>query len=120
MSGIGNDGKDEYTFKKLHDSHNNKQWSWDMSFALEKARLQKYIEGIAITPLFLVPNRDKSKDWTKKIYTQEEKICKFTDNACNIIAKIRKMYTKMVQKEFLSVKASKNWIFKNLQNHFKT
>lgn len=43
----------------------------------------------------------------EKIYAQEEKIYKFQDNAYKAVAKIGKMYTYIVQKEFFSVKASR-------------
>lgn len=50
----------------------------------------------------------------KKIYAWEEKICEFQNNAYKAIAKIGKMYTNIVQKEFFLVKALKEWTFKDL------
>ena len=45
----------------------------------------------------------------KKIYAQEEKICEFQDNARKSVAKIGKVCTDKIQKEFLLVKASRKW-----------
>ena len=56
----------------------------------------------------------------EKISTRDEKICEFEDNARKAIAKIGKMYTETVQKEFLSVKASMDWTPKNLWDYLKT
>ncbi len=50
----------------------------------------------------------------KKIYAQEEKIYQFQDNGRKAVFKIGKMYTDTVQKEFLSVKASREWTPKEL------
>ena len=91
-----------------------------MSFALEEARLWRHIEGTAIPPPPLMPKGDDSKDWIEKIYARDEKICEFQDNARKVIAKIGKMYTEIVQKEFLSIKASRKWIAKELWDHLKT
>lgn len=63
---------------------------------------------MAVAPPPLTAKKDDSKDQIEKIYAWEEKICEFQNNAHNIIAKIGKMYTKTVQKEFFSVKASKD------------
>lgn len=78
-----------------------------MSFALEKARVWRYIEKTAVTSSLLKTKKDNSKDWMEKIYTWEKKICKFQDNGCKVIAKIRKMCTSTIQKKFLLVKALK-------------
>ncbi len=55
----------------------------------------------------------------EKIYARDKKICEFQDNARKAVAKIGKMCTDTVQKEFLSVKASKEWIPKNFREHLK-
>ena len=120
MAGTGNGSKDEYTFKKLQGSHNYKQWTRDMSFALEEARLWRHVEGTAIAPPPLMPKGDDSEDRMERIYARDEKICEFQDNARKAIAKIGKMCTETVQKEFLSVKASREWTPKELWNHLKT
>ena len=120
MAGVGNDSKDEYTFKKLQGSHNYKQWTRDMSFALEEARLWRHVEGTAIPPPPLMPKGDNSEDRMERIYARDEKICEFQDNARKAIAKIGKMCTETVQKEFLSVKASREWTPKKLWDHQKT
>ena len=96
MFGTGNGNRHEYTFKKLQGSHNYKQWTRDMSFALEEARLWKYVEGTAVAPPLLKPKKDDSEDQMKKRYAREEKICKFQNNACKTVAKIGKMCTDTV------------------------
>ena len=120
MAGVGNGSKDEYTFKKLQGSHNYKQWTRDMSFALEEARLWRHVEGTAIPPPPLMPKGDNSEDRMERIYARDEKICEFQDNARKAIAKIGKMCTETVQKEFLSVKVSREWTPKELWDHLKT
>ncbi len=85
-----------------------------MSFALKKARFWRHIEGTAIALLPLMPKENDSKDQIERIYALDEKICKFQDNTRKAIAKIGKMCTKTVQKEFLSVKALRKWTSKEL------
>ena len=67
-----------------------------MSFALEKARLWRYIEETAVAPPPLVAKKDDNEDQLKKIYAWEEKIVEFQDNAHNAIAKIGKICTDIV------------------------
>ena len=119
MSGTGNGTRDKYTFKKFQGSHNYKQWTQDMSFALEEARLWRHVEGTAIGPPSLEVKKDDSEDRMEKIYIRQEMIVEFEDNACKAIAKIGKMCTDMVQKEFLSVKTSSKWTPKDLWAHLK-
>lgn len=78
-----------------------------MSFAVEKARLWRHVEGTAVPPPQLEPKKDDSEDRMEKIFAREEKICEFEDKARKAVAKIGKMCTDAVQKEFLSAKASK-------------
>ena len=85
-----------------------------MSFTLEEARLWRHVEGTAVASLPLMAKADDSEDQMEKIYAREEKICEFQDNARKAIAKIEKMCTKTVQKEFLLVKASRDWTPKEL------
>ena len=119
-SATGNGSRDEYTFKKLQGSHNYKQWTRDMSFALNEARLWRHVEGTAVAPPSLQAKKDDSEDRMEKIFAREEKICEFQDNACKAVAKIGKMCTDTVQKEFLSVKASRDWTPEELYCHLKT
>ena len=76
-----------------------------MSFAHEEARLWRHVERMAVAPSLFEAKTDDSEDWMEKIYTREEKIIEFQDNACKAIAKIEKVCIDTVQKEFLSVKA---------------
>ena len=96
MFGIGNGCRDEYTFKKFQDSHNYMQWSRDMSFALEEARLWRHVERTAVAPPSLEAKPDDNEDRMERIYAREEKICEFQDNARKAIAKIGKMCTDTV------------------------
>ena len=91
-----------------------------MSFALEEARLWRHVEGTAVSPPPLKAKEDDSEDRMEKIFAREEKICEFQDNARKAVAKIGKMCTDTVQKEFLSVKASREWTPKELWSHLKT
>lgn len=91
-----------------------------MSFALEEARLWRHVEGTAVALPPLKAKEDESEDRMEKIYAREEKICEFQDNARKAVAKIGKMCTDTVQKEFLSVKASKDWTPMELWSHLKT
>ena len=91
-----------------------------MSFALEEARLWRHVEGTAVAPPPLVAKKDDNEDRLEKIYAREEKIVEFQDNARKAIAKIGKMCTDTVQKEFLSVKSLREWTPKELWNHLKT
>ena len=76
-----------------------------MSFALEEARLWRYIKGTAVASPPLVAKKDDNEDWLKKIYAWKEKIVKFQDNTRKAIAKIEKMCTNIVQKKFFSIKS---------------
>ena len=91
-----------------------------MSFALEEARLWRHVEEMAVAPPPFETKRDGSEDQIEEICAREEKIIKFQDNARKTIAKIGKMCTDTVQKEFLLVKASSKWTLKDLWNHLKT
>ena len=91
-----------------------------MNFALEKTGLWRYVEGTAVAPPPLIAKKDDNEDQLKKIYAREEKIIKFQDNTHKAIAKIRKMCTDKVQKEFFSVRSLRELTSKELWNHLKT
>ncbi len=91
-----------------------------MSFALEEARLWRHVEGTAVSPPPLKAKEDDSEDRIEKIFAREEKICEFQDNARKAVAKIGKMCTDTVRKEFFSVKASREVTSKELWSHLKT
>ena len=78
-----------------------------MSFALEEARLWRNIKETAVVPPSPEAKPDDNEDRMERIYAREEKICEFQDNPREAVAKIRKMCTDTVQKEFFSVKASR-------------
>ena len=85
-----------------------------MRFALEEARLWRHVEGTALAPPPLVAKKDENEDRLEKIYAREGKIVEFQDSACKAIAKIGKMCANTVQKEFLSVRSSREWTPKEL------
>ncbi len=60
ISGTGNVSRDESTFKKLQGPHNYNQWTRDMSFRLEKARLWRHVEETAVSPPLLKTKEDDS------------------------------------------------------------
>ncbi len=120
MAGAGNVSKNEYTFKKLQGCHKYQNCRRDISFSLEKLRLRRYLERTAIASPLLMPKRDDSEDWMERIYACDEKICEFQNIARKARAKIRKMCTERVQKEFLSVKALREWTPKELWDYLKT
>ena len=68
MSGTGNGGRDEYTFKTLQVSHSYKQWTRDMSFSLEEARLWRHVEGMAVSPPPFGAKKDNGEDQMEKIF----------------------------------------------------
>lgn len=102
MSRTDNGSKDEYTFKKLQGSHNYKQWTREMSFASEEARLWRHVEGTAVSSPRLEPKKDDSEDRMEKIFAREEKICEFEDNARKAVAKIGKICIDTTKKVFFS------------------
>lgn len=63
--------------------------------------------GTAVVPSDFKPKEDDSEDRIEKIFIRKEKIYEFEDNARKAVAKIGKMYTDMIQKEFFLIKASK-------------
>ncbi len=63
----------------------------DTHFALEEARLVRYLKGATVSPPPLKAKKD-SEDLMEKILAQEEKICEFQDNSRKTVAKIGKMY----------------------------
>ncbi len=91
-----------------------------MSFALEEARLWRHVERTAVASPPLETKKNDSEDQRENIFARKDKICEFQDNARKALAKIGNMCTDTVQKEFLSVKASKEWTPKKLWSHLKT
>ncbi len=76
-----------------------------MNFALKKVKLLKHLEKTAVDSPTLKAKKDDSEDQMEKIYTREEKISEFQDNTSTAKAKIKKICTETIQKNFLSVKA---------------
>lgn len=69
---------------------------------------------MAITSFFFKAKINNSKNQIEEIYTQEEKIFKFYDNVCKIIAKIRKICINTIQTDFLLIKTLSKQTSKNL------
>ncbi len=57
----------EYKFKKLQGAENYKQWSGDMTFAFQEAKLWEHISGKAIRPLELKSKADDDEDRQERI-----------------------------------------------------
>ena len=62
-----------------------------MSFALEEARLWRYVEETAVSPPLLKAKEDDSEDRREDIFAGEEKLCEFQDNTSKAVVKIGKM-----------------------------
>ena len=90
-----------------------------MDFALEEIRLWKNLEKTAVDSPTVKAKKNNSEDPMEKIYTQEEKISEFQDNTSKDRAKIKKIHTETIQKNFLSVKASGDWTSKDFSNYLK-
>ncbi len=120
MSGIRNGIRDEYTFKKLQGSHNSKQWTPNMSCAVEKTKHWRHLKRTAVEDPSLEAKSDDDEDQMERIYIQEENTSEFQDNAFKAVAKMGKICIYRVQKEFLSVKASREWTAKELWRYLKT
>ena len=99
---MGSDAEYEYSFKKLTGSINYKQWTRDMSFALEEAKLWDHVLGTAIPPPTLVATTNDDEERAERIYQRSLKIKYFNDDSRRTVAKIGRMCTETVQKEFLS------------------
>ncbi len=78
----------KYKFKKLQGAENYKQWSRDMTFALQKAKLWEYISGPAIRPPELKSKADDDEDRQERIWQRSEKIRDFDQNVQKATAKI--------------------------------
>ena len=117
---MASDSKHDYTFKKLTGSANYKQWTRDMAFALEEAKLWDHVVGTASPPPALVPKENDTEERSERIYQRTLKIKDHTDDVRRTVAKIGRMCTETVQKEFLTLKPLTAWIPKDLWDHLKT
>ena len=106
---MASDSKHELTFKKLTGSTNYKQLTRDMSFALEGSKLWDHILGLAVAPPALTAKPDDTEERSERVYQRFLKIKDFTDDARRTVAKIGRMCTETVQKEFLSQKDLAAW-----------
>ena len=104
----------EYKFKKLQGAENFKQWSRDMTFALQEAKLWEHISGTAMRPPELKSRTDDDEDRQERIWQRSEKIRDFDQDVQRATAKISKMCSSTVQKEFLSLHKSTEWKPKDL------
>ncbi len=104
----------EYKFKKLQGAENYKQWSRDMTFGLQEAKLREYISDTAIRPPELKSKADDDEDRQEWICQRSEKIRDFDQDVQKATAKILKMCSSTVQKEFLSFHKSTEWKPKDL------
>ena len=99
---MASDSKNDYSFKKLTGSTDYKQWTRDMSFALEEAKLWDHVLGTAIPAPALTAKDDDDEERVERIYQRSLKIKDFSDDSRRTVAKIGRMCTETVQKEFLS------------------
>ncbi len=96
----------EFLFKKLQGGENYKQWNRDMTFALQDAKLWDHIMGSERRLSELKETKDDDGDRKERIYQRWEKIRNFNLDVRKTAAKISRMCTDTVQKEFLAVKTS--------------
>ncbi|MCJ1270238.1 hypothetical protein MMC22_010134 [Lobaria immixta] len=101
---MASDSKHDYTFKKLTGSANYKQWTL----------------GTASPPPALVPKENDTEERSERIYQRTLKIKDHTDDVRCTVAKIGRMCTETVQKEFLALKPLTTWTPKDLWDHLKT
>lgn len=117
---MASDSKHDYTFKKLTGSANYKQWTRDMSFALEEAKLWDHVLGTSTPPPTLLPKNDDNEERTERIYQRTLRIKDHNDDVRRTVAKIGRMCTETVQKEFLALKSLTAWNPKDLWDHLQT
>ena len=86
----------EYKFKKLQGAENFKQWSRDMTFALQEAKLWEHISGTAMRPPTLKPQTDDDEERQERIWQRSEKIRDFDQDVQKATAKISKMCSSTV------------------------
>lgn len=67
-----------------------------MSFALEKAKLGRYVKKIAVITTSFKSQLDNSEDCMEKVFAKEEKICEYEDNAWKAVAKMETICTDIV------------------------
>ena len=90
-----------------------------MTFALQDAKLWDHIMGSARRPPELKETSDDDEDRKERIYQRWEKIRDFDLDVRKTAAKISRMCTDTVQKEFLAVKTSVEWDPKELWDWLK-
>ena len=72
-----------------------------MSFALEESKLWDHVLELAVAPPALIAKPNNIEEKSERVYQQFLKIKDFTDYAQRTVAKIGRMCTEIVQKEFL-------------------
>lgn len=77
-----------------------------MTFALQDTKLWGHINGSARRTLELKENLFNDDDKKEHIYQWQEKIQDFNLNILKTAANILRMYSNIIQKEFLAVKNS--------------
>lgn len=88
--------KKEFTFKKFQGAENYKQWSRDITFTLQDAKLWGHIDRSAREPPELSEILDNDKDKKERIYQQWDKIKDFDLDVIKTPAKISKMCSVIV------------------------
>lgn len=91
-----------------------------MSFALEEAKLWDHVLGTAISPLVFQLKTDDNKERAESIYQRFLKVKKFSDDTRWTVAKVGRMCTETVEKEFSALKSLTTWTPKELWDHLQT
>ena len=90
-----------------------------MLFALAEAKPWDHVLGTAVPPPALLPKDNDTEERSERIFQRFLKIKEHTDDARRTVAKIGRMGTGTVQKEFLALKPL-TWNPKDLWDHLKT
>ncbi len=108
-----------FMFRKLQEAENYKQWNQDMIFALKDAKLWDHIMRSARRPTELKETKNDDEDRKERIYQRWKRIWDFNLDVRKTAAKISRICTDTVQKEFLTVKNSTEWDPKKLWDWLK-
>lgn len=87
--------------------------------SLEESKLWDHVLGLAVAPPALIAKTNNTEERSETVYQRSLKIKDFTDNARRTMAKIGRMCTETVQKEFLSQKDFASWTLKVLWDYLQ-
>ena len=83
----------EYTFAKLSDAKNYKEWAREMIFTLKDLELWEYVDGIIVKPTPLLAKEETTAEAKQKT---QDKIDLWTKNNVRTLKKIGQMCNKTI------------------------